>query len=382
MAVSEDEWRLYSGGQALGDQSGMDSRLSQGYESTGGRTVGDGSGNSSSTVRISLNRGQANTFDRYIQERNNADPKNYASVDSKYGVDINNYRTQFASKSTDQLYGYNPAGIGTVKQYYTGKFGTASGFAEGDELGGALDRVYGEIQGKQDLGKGWEELYQSVDRWKQQDRMWYESAVGSQDELFPKAIAHQKAQMAAGGMQEGTALWNDNVNKINNQRLDIEGTYEQKQQALKESQSYQALNNQYQDMKGTMSTRAKEATRTRISNEVITHEATTKWQGARYGRDSETGEQIVISEGRWIDTPAYDEVVSTPYEETYNQTTKTNDLEYGIDGAEPTFDEFYDQQFSGATNVDNPYVDRELSNQPESETDRRARLSASGQEME
>ena len=83
-----------------------------------------------------------------------------------------------------------------------------------------------------------------------------------------------------------------------------------------------------------------------------------------------------------VDTPAYNSVVQTPYEETYQKETDTGDLLYGVDGETPSFEEFWGQNFSGATDVENPYLDRGLSNQTESETDRRARMAASGMAME
>lgn len=275
--------------------------------------------------------------------------------------------------------GYAPTTPKSQDDYYGDKFGR--NFSS-EQIEGALTGRYGELQGPQDLGKGWEELYQSVDRWRQQDDMWLVAATGANDELFPQAMANQRAAMAAGGLKQGSALWNQNINELSRQRMDIQGTYDQKRQALKESQSYKALEKQYNDLKGTTQKRAKEETRTRYSNEVVFNEATRKWQGARYGRDSETGEQITISEGQWIDTPAYNEVVQTPYEETYQKETDTGDLLYGVDGETPSFGEFWDQNFSGATDVENPYLDRGLSNQTESETDRRARMAASGMVME
>ena len=250
------------------------------------------------------------------------------------------------------------------------------------QIEGAMTERYGKLQAPQDLGKGWETLYQAMDKWRQQDAMWLRQATGEQDELFPKAIAHQKAAMSAGGMKAGTAQWNRNIENLNRQRLDIQGTYEQKQKALKESSTYKSLKNQYNAFKGKTQIRTKEALRTRYSDELIQHEAEQKWQGARYGRDSETGEQIVISEGQWVTIPAYTEVISTPYQEKYIEETDTGELQYGVNGATPTFDEFWQQNFSRAKNVENPYADRDISNQPESEDDRRARQSASGMAME
>jgi len=362
MGVSEEEWRLYSGGQMLGDTSNMDSRLIEGYESTGGRNVRMGTGAPNSGVTAYLNRGQAATYDRYNAEWKAVDRGSYSknqemynAIDAKYGVNrLGLPHTVFANKSMDQLYGYSPAGIGVAKNYYTGQYGTAEGFAEGEELETALTNVYGELQGPAAMGQGWMDLYHTYNKWEQEDAMFGEEMLGLQSELFPKAIAQQKAMMAAGGMKFGSQQWQTAVKGIQDKRIDVEAEMAERKAALEDTSVYKALAGQFDKLSGEKEMRGIEKTETRFQDVSSWVDEIEKYTGARYGYNSETGQQELISEGYWTTTPGHYEMSSEPYDYTYTQGTETGRLLYGEGEAKetgPSFDEFFQGQFGQASGV-------------------------------
>lgn len=371
-----DEWRLYAGDQTLGSKDQAANLLSRYETETSLRT--DQWGN-----QAQLTKGQWDAFQRYIGEAENSGWET-TELNSTYGINPpTNTNIIDAFVGLEDPHGYTPAGINRVEDYYTDQYGTAEGFSEA-ELPGALTRVYGELQGQTPMGLGWMDMYHTYNKWEQEDEMWRQEMLGVNEELFPKALAQQRAQMAAGGMESGTEQWKRNQAALEGQRVDIEQQYAEKQKALSETSVHGALKSQYEEMRELPEMRGIEKTETLYRDVSTWADEIDKYTGAQYGRDSETGEQILINEGYWSTTPGHYDITSEPYENIYTQGTETGRLLYGTDEAKtvaPSFDEFFQGQFGLASGVANPYEAKGVSNQPETEEDKRAKMAASGAEM-
>ena len=380
MAVSQDLYRLYKGGQLLGGED-VGSQLIQSYE--GEAATYSGVGGTFATTQGHLDA--LNRFNAEIAANQGRDAT--LAVLNKWGIpasQVDQSQQLIASRAVTSLPGYTPTSLGVADQYYSSKFGNVGGFSEG-ELMDVYDRVYGKIQAAPDLGQGWKDLYHQYDTWRQQDRMWYEATVGKENELFHKAVGQQKAAMAAGGMAVGSTLWNQNLAKLNNERLNVEQTYRDKQAALQDTSVYQSLMKQFNELRNAPEMRGKQVTETRFRDVLKYHEGQMIYKPPQYGRDSETGEEILIRPAEEYWQPEYYETVQEPYQHTYTKGVETGRKLYGSDPAKlqtPTFDEFFDKQFGRPTSVDNPYAEQGLTNQSESPEDRRARLAASGAAFE
>lgn len=380
-----DKWRLYAGDQLLGSDN-MDESLKNMYGEEFSRNI------SYANTSFDLNRGQDATYQSFRKELSGTvdsltgyyvTPKVQALYD-KYGV-ASGTEIAFSNKSQDELYGWDPD-VEDVKEHFTDFYGTAEGFQE-PELSEVYDRVYGEVTPNMNMGLGWMDMYHTFNKWEQEDAMWNESMLGLQNELFPAAFAQQRAKMAAGGMEQGSEQWERSLQGIESQRVDVEAESAERKVALENTSIYKSLMGEYESMKDTAEMRGIEKTGTAYEDVIKFVEATEKYTGPKYGYDSETNSSVIIREGYWTYTPEYYATVSSPYEYTYTEGVETGNLAYGSE-ADPSvaasFDEFYQSQFGAATGVTDPYeaVTSDISNQPESESDRQARMAASGTLME
>jgi len=144
------------------------------------------------------------------------------------------------------------------------------------------------------------------------------------------------------------------------------------------------LQAQYEAMKGTAEMRGLEKTGTAYNDVIKWNDPTDKYTAPKYGYDSSSNSSVQISEGYWTSTPGYYSTVKEPYEYQYTEGVETGQLLYGGGEEEQSFNEFYQSQFGEASGIEDPYstVGGDVSNQPESEEDKRARISASGAVME
>lgn len=340
-----DRWRLYAGGQTLGEEDNDANLISQFDKEVLPATIGQ-----YSTTR--LNTGQADTYRRFDAERQAATGVDEVSaIYGKYGIPFQSMtgaqeESAFSNKTLGQLYGYSGANLGTAKNFYTNKYGTAEGFAEGNELNQAYDRVYGEIQGAPDMGKGWSDLYSTVSEWDAQDDEWLRLAKEAQG-LESGAKAQQRAKMSAGGMTSGSKQWETNLQNIDAARVNVEGEREEKRQALKSTSIYQALDAEYKKNYLDPQMRAKGETVTSYRDVIDTAGYTRpSYTDSQQRYNSETGEtyfEEVYHPEQWVD-PTYKQEAYQDYKET---ETKTGNLLYGQgeQSAAPTFGEYYKQNF-------------------------------------
>jgi hypothetical protein len=87
-------------------------------------------------------------------------------------------------------------------------------------------------------------LWRTYDKWRQEDRMWYETQKAEQEKGAD--IASEKARMSAAGLQAGSRTWESRLANIKKARPDIEGQYTKKQKDLQSSLVYQDLQKKYQ----------------------------------------------------------------------------------------------------------------------------------------
>ena len=179
-----------------------------------------------------------------------------------------------------------------------------------------------------DPGEGWADLYKTYDKWKQEDAHWYNTTIGVGDVSYPRKMADARAQMAAGGMKRGTQQWNQNIQSILNERADIETRYQEKKDVLENSSLGTSLRVKYDELKN----REELTARTVVYDELV---------GEKEYKVN--GTQVYMLRKRHV----------SEYQEN-----KTGRLLYGTGSEQavtPTFDEFWEGQVGGATDVTNPY---------------------------
>lgn len=372
--AEKDDWILSQTGSFLGG----DSVNFGSYQDWGGLNYGSEFANYyKSRTGIDINSGEAQTY---------SDTGYAASLEIQRAMglpDQAQFKDLLATGSTLaglQKSGYQAPYVDKSAQL-SSLYGTK--FSDAD-IEGALTGKYGELQGKPAMGQGWMDMYHTFNKWEQEDEMFRTEMMGLQNEMFPAAEAQQRAAMAAGGMETGSEQWRTALKGIGDKRMDVEAEVAERRAALEDTSVYKALMGQFEDMKGTSEMRGIEKTETRFTDVSSWVDPVEKYTGATYARDSETGLQTIIREGYWSTVPGHMEVTSSPYEHSYTEGTKTGRLLYGANedkSGDPTFNDFYQSQFGAASNVANPY-ELGVSNQPVSDDDARARIAASGANME
>jgi len=266
--------------------------------------------------------------------------------------------------------GSNPDLTHKVTTTYGAETSVTSGATKGD--------VDYQVTAGDEMGQGWGDLYKTYDKWRQEDKMWYDQAIGAGDEVYPRKMAEMRAQMAAGGMKKGSYLWNSNMNKLVGERNNIDVQYANKQALINNSSMYNSLVDKYSDMKNlqekeggsydytTVETKPQSSSDTYT---MMVREGYTKPGYMRtlyttdfYGNKSASGSTWVSS--RKIDpiyqqrTTTWSESPTTTTHYTGYEERNTGNLLYGEGGDRsrtPTFDEFWGGQVGGATDVSNPY---------------------------
>lgn len=383
--ASADDWIIHSTGSALGGEN-IASLLSLPQETDvlpGQHLIFQSPYDSKYNQYASgLTAAQLDTARRYQRDiMANQSGDAYNQINQLYGVNpVPNEQQwqQFAGKPVEQLYGYQSPDQTYREQYYGDLYGRGESFTP-EQIEGALTNRYGEVVPGADMGEGWKELYHTYNKWQQEDEMFRKEMYGLQGEVFPQAEAQQRALMASGGMEAGSEQWVRSLSNIQDKKLDIEAEMAERRSALEDTSIYKSLQEEYQKLRGAKEMRGVQTTETRYQpvNKFI--DATEKYIGPKYGRDSETGEQIVISPGRWETIPAHYELTQQPYEHTYVKGTETGNLQYATDeGEEMSFDDFYQSQFGATEGVANPYLNSGVSNQELSEDEKRARMIVGG----
>jgi len=181
-----------------------------------------------------------------------------------------------------------------------------------------------------DPGEGWADLYQTYDKWRQEDAHWYNTTIGAGDVVYPRKMAEARAQMAAGGMKYGSQQWNQVIGGIINERENIDTRYQEKKNVLENSSLATSLKVKYDELKNKKEVRAGS-----YQYEELYHRlkhADYKGYGPLYTVGLRTVKE---------------------YEEL-----PTGKLVYGTGAGQdqtPGFDEFWGGQVGGATDVSNPY---------------------------
>lgn len=220
---------------------------------------------------------------------------------------------------------------------------------------------------KPNMGEGWGDLYKTYDRWKQEDQMWYDTATGASDEIYPRKISEAKARMAAGGMKVGTRQWNSTVNQLVNERASIDTNYQNKIDTRENSALKVALQGKYDELKNTQEMEGGDFS---YQTPKLVRPAGTYWRDYVAGHPEDGG--------RYVDLPDYFSKTETVTVTEYREQ-ETGNLLYGTGGnrqSTPSFDELWSSEVGGATDVSNPYQPDAII--PESSDVTRAKSGASG----
>ena len=377
-------YKLYKSNALLGDDANAGNFQKQLVEDYVGETTPFDYGG---TKPVDLRRDQlavAQAIDRELNALGTYTPEDVEYMWNKYNLTKPDYEGAFPSVYQAQYLTreqtskwYKTPDVGTVEKIFENRYKTASPFGSDTDIERARNIVYGEAQKPVDLGEGWKELYQTYGKWKAQDERWYQDMLQSQG-IYEGAKGVRRAEMAAGGMATGSEQWQRNLDKVDKLRFDLEEARKNKEEALKNTSVYQALEENYKALYKTPEVRAKEKAVTKYRNELVKEgyvkpAYTTSVQ--RY--DSETGRVYwdqVTRPAQYV-PPQY---ASVPYQDYETKETKTGNFAYtGTDEA-PDFDTFYRLNFGDMdfSNVDAVQPD-EISNQ-ESESERKARQAAGG----
>ncbi len=328
-----------------------------------------------------LTRYQKAAWDKYIRNfQGEMVPEQIRAINKRFGIDSDTsvgpqYWVNRDYESTKQW--YQLPDVNAVEKIFEDRYKTASPFNSDTEIERARNIVYGEVQKPVDLGEGWKELYQTYGKWREQDKKWYQDMLQSQG-IYEGAKGVRRAEMAAGGMQEGSEQWQRNLDKVDQLRFDLEQARQDKAEALRNTSVYQALEENYKSLYNTPEVRSKKQPVTKYRQELVkagyVRPAYTD-QVQRY--DSETGR--VYFEKR--EHPAQyvpPQYASVPYQDYEAKETKTGNYAYTGTDKPPGFDEFYQLNFGEMdfSNVE-PVKPDKVSNQ-ESESERKARQAAGG----